>query len=295
MFGPKQRIDEFSKFHPIVNMIFYITVLGLTMFQMQAGLILVSFFCALIYHFYLKGRSGLKYLGMIVVVFLTTAIINPLFSHKGATLLFYLPTGNPVTKESLIYGGSLAVMVCGTLLWFSSLNAVVTQDKLIEIVGRFFPHFALLLSMIFRFVPKYMKQIRKIHFAQRALGKKDHGLKNKMKSTFETFSITTTWALENSVDTADSMRARGYGMGKRSTFHNYQFQLRDVLVLGWIFLWTGVVLVEKAAGRVDTVYYPFYVVKGELFTYVAYMLLCLTPIFINVEEAFRWNRLKSKI
>jgi energy-coupling factor transport system permease protein len=295
MFGQTKRVDEFSNFHPIINMIFYITVLGLTMFQMQAGLIVVSFFSALIYHFYLKGRSGLKYLAMIVGVFLATAIINPLFSHKGVTLLFYLPTGNPVTLESLIYGGSLAIMVCGTLLWFSSLNAIVTQDKLIEIVGRIFPHFALLLSMIFRFVPKYTRQIRKIHFAQKALGKQNAGWKNRLKNGFETFSITTTWALENSVDTADSMRARGYGMGKRSTFHNHQFQFRDYVVLVWILCWTAVVFVEKIAGRIETVYYPFYVVKGELFTYGAYLLLCLTPILINMEEALRWYRSKSKI
>ncbi len=291
----EKRLDEFSQFHPIINMIFYIAVLGLTMFQMQAGLIVVSFFSALVYHFYLKGLRGLKYLGMIVGVFLVTALVNPLFSHKGATLLFYLPSGNPVTLESLIYGGSLAVMVCGTLLWFSSLNAIITEDKLIEIVGRIFPHFALLLSMIFRFVPKYTRQIRKIHFAQKALHGKKQQFRDKMKTGFRVLSITTTWALENSVDTADSMRARGYGTGKRSTFHNYHFQVRDYVVLFWILIWTTIVLIEKVSGQIETIYYPFYVVKGELFTYGAYCLLCFTPIFINVEEALRWHRLQSKI
>ena len=222
-------------------------------------------------------------------------MINPLFSHKGATLLFYLPWGNPVTKESLIYGGSLAIMVCGTLLWFSSMNEVITHDKLIEIIGRIFPHFALLLSMIFRFVPKYIRQVKKIHFAQKALGKRKKGWRNQLKSGFEAFSITTTWALENSVDTADSMRARGYGVGKRTTYHNYPFTLRDGMVFLWIALWTGVVVFEKMYGNVGTVYYPFYRVKGQWFTYGAYALLCLTPILINLEEAYRWHRLQSKI
>ena len=60
-------IDEFSKFHPVINMIFYVIVLSITMFQMQAGLILVSFVCGLLYHLYLKKREGISYLGMIVV------------------------------------------------------------------------------------------------------------------------------------------------------------------------------------------------------------------------------------
>ena len=46
--------DEFSRFHPLVNIVFYICVLGITMFQMQIGLIIISFIVALIYYIFLK-------------------------------------------------------------------------------------------------------------------------------------------------------------------------------------------------------------------------------------------------
>ena len=96
--------DEFSRFHPLVNLIFYLVVLGLTMFQMQLGLVLISIFSALAYYFCLKGREGVKYLLIVSFVFFVSSFINPLFSHRGGTLLFYLFTGNPVTLESIIYG-----------------------------------------------------------------------------------------------------------------------------------------------------------------------------------------------
>ena len=82
--------DEFSRFHPLVNIVFYICVLGITMFQMQIGLIIISFIVALIYYIFLKKEWNLKFFCGVIVVFLTSAVINPLFSHRGSTLLFYL-------------------------------------------------------------------------------------------------------------------------------------------------------------------------------------------------------------
>ena len=35
---------------------------------------------------------------------------NPAFDHEGATLLAYLPSGNPLTLESIAYGVAAAVM-----------------------------------------------------------------------------------------------------------------------------------------------------------------------------------------
>lgn len=96
-------MDGFSRYHPMVNIIFYITVLGLTMFK-QMGMIVISFICGAIYYFNLKGMSGIKYFGVIMAVFVVSSLINPVFSHRGATLIFYMFTGNPVTLESVIYG-----------------------------------------------------------------------------------------------------------------------------------------------------------------------------------------------
>lgn len=287
--------DEFSRFHPLVNFIFYVAVLGLTMFQMQAGLIVISFICSCVYHFYLKKSEGIKYMVMVLFVFVISALINPLFSHKGATLLFYLFTGNPVTLESIVYGMAAAAMISAMLLWFSTLNEIITQDKLLAVVGKGMPHMATLLAMIFRFVPKFTRQGKTVIQANKALGVKTKGIKSKIKTQAEIFSITTTWALENSVDTIDSMRARGYGTGKRSSYNNHRFEMRDLLVILWILILFAIVCIEIVTERAVTYYYPVIRIKETAEVYIIYGFLCMTPTLINFMEAFRWHRLKSKI
>ncbi|MFQ9516264.1 MAG: energy-coupling factor transporter transmembrane component T [Eubacterium sp.] len=279
----------------MVNLIFYVAVLGLTMFQMQMGLIMISLICGGVYHFYLKKMDGIKYLATVFFVFAVSAIINPLFSHKGATLLFYLFTGNPVTLESIVYGMATAAIICAMLLWFSSFNVIMTEDKLLAGIGTVMPHAAMLLTMVFRFVPKFVRQGRAVIDANRALGNSMTGIRNKIKMQTDMFSITTTWALENSVDTADSMRARGYGTGKRTSYNNYKFQTRDVVMILWILILFVLVCIEIGAGEAVTYYYPVIRIKGNLLVYITYTVLCMMPMIINVGEAVRWHRFRSKI
>ena len=264
------------------------------MFEMQAGLILMSFACAALYHLYLKRSAGIRYLCLMVGIFLISLIMNPLFSHKGATLLFYLPTGNPVTKESLFYGMEAAIVIVSVLLWFSTMNEIITSDKIIEFIGRGFPHFALLISMIFRFIPTFTKQMRNVYFTQKALGEHTKGMRNKIKIGIRVFSNTTTWALEHSVDTADSMKSRGYGKGKLTTYHNYKFTYWDILLIVWFLTGTIYIAVKIFRGDCYTYYYPFIDIKGDMSTYICYLLLCMTPMIINGKEALRWHRLQLK-
>ncbi len=59
------------------------------------------------------------------------ALVNPAFNHEGATILTYLPSGNPLTLESMLYGAAAAVMLASVVLWFSSFNEVITSDKFV--------------------------------------------------------------------------------------------------------------------------------------------------------------------
>lgn len=286
--------DGFSRFHPIVNFIFYIEVLALTMFQMQIGMIIISLVCAIIYHLYLKRYEGIKYLGVVLAVFLVSSVINPMFSHKGSTLLFYLFTGNPLTLESIIYGMAAAAIIGAVLLWFSTLNVVMTEDKILAGIGTVMPHMASLMSMVFRFVSRFTKQGQAVAAANKALGSNTKGIKNKIKTQSDIFSITATWALENSVDTADSMKARGYGTGRRTSYHNYKIQKRDILIIVYMVALFGFICIKLAQGSAITYYYPVLKIEGDNAVYITYFLLAMTPMFINLSEALRWRRLKSK-
>lgn len=285
--------DEFSRFHPIVNIIFYIVVLGITMFQMQLGLVLISCFSALVYYFCLKKSRGIKYFFVIIGIFLVSSFINPLFSHKGNTVLFYLFTGNPITLESVIYGVVSAAIISGMLIWFSTFNQVMGTERILAALGKIAPHVSLLISMILRFIPKYTNHQKKVSTYNKV--GKQQSLGEKIKGGGKVFSITTTWALENSIETADAMKARGFGTGRRTSYSNYKIERRDVAIIFWIIALAAGLLLMLEEGNLYTYYYPFLQYKGSSVAYIIYGLLCLTPTLIYIREEVRWLRLKSKI
>ena len=329
--------DEFSRYHPVVNLIFYLLVLGTTMFQMSVGLVFISLFSAVVYYFMLKKTEGLKYCAVVVGIIIVSAIINPLFSHKGGTLLFYLFTGNPVTLESIIYGLISAIIIGAMLLWFSTFNQVMGVERILGAIGKVLPNVSLLITMIMRFIPQYSRHQRKVSMVNKVnkrnydekinllnrektekenvidarkkqkkknyieackKQKKKNGIDkiiDSIKEGSRTFSITTTWALENSIYTADSMKARGFGTGRRTNYSNYKFQKRDYLLMGWLVILWLVVVFSLEREKVYTYYYPFIQVKNNMVVYLMYGLLCLTPVLINVKEEIRWLILKSRI
>lgn len=131
--------DEFSRFHPLVNIVFYICVLGITMFQMQIGLIIISFIVALIYYIFLKKEWNLKFFCGVIVVFLTSAVINPLFLIEEALFCSIYLLGNPVTLESIVYGFATAGIICAMIMWFGSFNIIITTDKILAVLGKTMP------------------------------------------------------------------------------------------------------------------------------------------------------------
>ncbi len=46
---------------------------------------------------------------------------------------------------------------------------------------------------------------------------------NRIRAGFNMLSILVTWALENAIETSDSMRSRGYGLKGRTAFSIYKF------------------------------------------------------------------------
>ena len=96
-------------------------------------------------------------------------------------------------------------------------------------------------------------------------------------------SIMITWALENAIETADSMKSRGYGLPGRTAFSIYRFDSRDRTALIW-FLFCGIYIVIGANfGGIYWRYFPTMkgVVPGvfPISVFVCYFMLCATPCF----------------
>ncbi|MCI5892590.1 MAG: energy-coupling factor transporter transmembrane protein EcfT [Clostridiales bacterium] len=293
--------DEFSRFHPLNNFIYFAAVIIFSTIYMEPVLLLISLFCAILYSLYLDGRKSLK-LSMLTVlpIALFAALVNIAFNHNGMTVLNYLPTGNPLTLESIIFGLCAACLFANVILWFFCFNRVITSDKFIYLFGKIIPSLSLVLSMIMRFIPLFKKQHHSVVTAQKTLyeSQENKGLKAKLKHSFNIFSIMLTWSLENSIITADSMNSRGYGLKGRTAFSYYRFYFRDGVMLAVQLLLIIIQVVLTIFGCSKIAFYPYYEYDISLIKicgYAVYIIFCLLPIIINLTEDMKWNYFRSKI
>jgi energy-coupling factor transport system permease protein len=243
-----------------------------------------------------KKSNAYKNFTFLLFAMTASAIINPLFNHKGQTILAYFPSGNPLTQESIIYGLCAAISLVSVLCFFISFSTVMTSDKFMYLFGKAIPSLSLVLSMTLRFVPLFAQRLRKTADAQKCIGKglDAKGTLRKIKNALRILSITVTWALENAIDTADSMKARGFGSAKRSSFSNYSFEAKDFISLLFIAV-TGIyTTIGIILGTTNFVFYPaieYEKLSGySASVFLCYFLLCFTPVIIEIWEVRKWKR-----
>ena len=98
--------------------------------------------------------------------------------------------------------------------------------------------------------------------------------------------------------TADSMRARGYGLPGRTSFSLFRFSRRDLIVLLIITFLGLYVAIGFFRGALDFAYFPtFSAFSSSLYAktlFLSHLLLCFIPILIDTKEELSWHVLKSK-
>lgn len=294
--------DSFSGYHPAINFLFFGLVLLFSMCLMNPVCLLISLGSATAYHISLSGRRAVRFgLLYMLPLLLLTAVVNPAFNHKGVTILAYLPSGNPLTLESLLYGLGAAAMLSAVLTWFACYTAVMTSDKFVYLFGRAIPALSLVLSMTLRFLPKFRGQLAAVCEAQKCVGRdvSEGSLLQRIQNGGKVLSILLTWALENAIETADSMKSRGYGLPGRTAFSIYRFDERDRAALLWLACCGGFLLCGWLTGGLYWRCFPT-IAHGPLTPltlcfFLAYAALCLTPVILNGWEARKWKKLRSEI
>ena len=289
---------EFKTYNPIVNFTYFLSAIGFSMFMMHPVFLCISLAGAIMCSLMEAGaKKTLKTLLMLLPFVLLMGAINPLFNHKGATILAYLPDGNPLTAESVYYGIGASVMLLSVILYFSCYNNVITSDKFIYLFGKAAPVLSLVFSMILRFIPKMGLRLKEIVNGQKALGRDPSkgNIIKRCRQWIKILSILITWSLENAIEVSDSMKCRGYGLRGRTAFSIFRFDKRDAVALGWIIINSGIVLTGIFTGYTYYSYFPVMTINitgiSAMF-YVSYLLLLLTPAIIERREAVRWNALR---
>lgn len=297
-----ENIDSFAGYHPIVNLAYFVIVIAIAMFSMHPVIICISLIMSLVYLTYLTGiRQVVGRLKLLVTMTIMIIVINPLFNHEGMTILGYFKTGNPLTLESIIYGIFMALLMMSVILWFAIYNVIMTSDKFIYIFGRIIPHLSLIISMSLRYVPRFKEQFIRVREARRCMGKdiNQGNIFIRIRNMAAILSIMITWSLENSIETADSMKSRGYGLPGRTAFSIYKFHKRDSIVLTTMsvctmaFIW----LVSN-----DKMYYRYYPVFERnlaniwsVMAYTLFVVICSIPMLIDICDSYRFKRTELNV
>ncbi len=286
-----------KRFHPASAMIYFTLVIALAMIGPNP--ISSAMFCVFGGALYalICGRSAfLKSLRWSLLLMAVVALTNPLFVHRGATVLFFI-SDSPITLEALLYGGVSAAMMGGVYYWFACLGAVMTDDRIVCIFGKRFPHLALVLSMTLGFVPRLGRMAGDINDAQISLGMYDGGsYSSRIRAKLCVFSVLVSQSLEGSIDTADTMLARGYALPGRGSFSRYRFGAGDAVFCAIATVLTAAAVTSMICGGGEFEFYPTLTNisfgAADIVFYASVFGLLFISIIFETGEKLLWRCLK---
>ena len=286
----------------MVSFLYFALVIGFSMVLNHPLSQAISLLSVMLYVIPIEPKQSMQFLLRFCLPMLfMTALINPAFNHEGRTILLYLHNGNPLTLESICYGISAGCMLTSILLWFSAFSRVMSSDKFIYLFGKILPALSLVLSMSLRFVPKFKTQMKAVAEAQRCIGRdvSTGSLLTRTKTAIVIFSIMITWALENAIETADSMKSRGYGLKGRTAFTIYRWEERDYYMMIWLGFCGLFILTGHICQAFGFRFYPDIrcaALDGiTIWFYLIYLALSMTPSVLNWREERKWKILYSKM
>ena len=285
----------FYRCHPLLNFVYFAAIVGVTMFSNHPAFLAVSFVMSWIYSILLRGTKAVRFNCLILLpMIVITVLLNTLNVHNGVTVLFYL-NHNRITLEAIVYGCVTAIMLSSVMIRFSCFSTIVTADKFIYLFGRVAPVIALTLSMILRFIPLLQNRFREVSSAQRCMGRggKGRGLVTRIRQFGKEVSILIAWSLEASIESADSMEARGYGLHGRTSFHLFRLAGAERWILLLMLLLGGVCVAACAFGQTNIYYYPLILLPPislvQGLCLLAFSVLMLSAVTMDIRGMRQWN------
>lgn len=247
-----------------------------------------------------KGSDLKKWFWPISIMVLFIIMLTPFFNRRGNHILFYL-FDNPVMLEAIIQGVMIALALSGVLALFVTFNIVLHANKFLFLFSKIIPQWALLIMLSMRFVPLLQRKIKNMEEVQLAKGTslKQGTIRERAKNGMQLLQMLLTSSLEDSIQAADSMTARGYGIGKRTNYQAYIMKQSDwmalfymivlsvILFFGW-HLKLGVLQLLPALD-------PIWQGGMQNVMLIAWILLIGFPILIEGKEVIKWKFYHHKI
>lgn len=293
----------FQTFHPAVPAVLFAGIIVMAMFSLEPHLVLSSLAFALLFALVTQGvKAALDKLRWQMPLLVLVCIINPLFSARGTHLLVKLGPF-PVYAESIAFGLVMGALLVSVLMWIENMAYLVGRDEVLMLGGGALPTIALMLSMTLHLVPQLVSRAATVRTAlqattsrKRAAGRDGAGERRRRTggrldtARVRVMDALISWALEDSIERGDAMRARGWGAAAhRSSYDPHPFRTRDLLALS---LLAG--LIVLAAFSVHDIvagwdFYPAMTGTAPAWSFAAPLALFAAPLAIICAERIRWE------
>ena len=282
------RHTAFDMMHPAVPALYLAITLALSMAAMQPVLIALSLAGAFVYGCCARGIGACaRALRWQLPIILVIAVFNPLFSASGSTELFRLG-GRAIYLESLCYGCAMGGLFMASILWFQAASELLSFDKVMALFGNVAPTIALMISMTMHLVPRFLRQGRQIEAVQGIVRNRvsDQPVRGRLRLS----SVLMGWGMEDSLETADAMRARGWGSTpRRTTYTRFRFTGRDAAACAILALAGALCAVLAWAATSQFSFYPTMSRLIAWWGYVPYAVWMLVPTVLHAREERRFR------
>lgn len=232
----------FAAYHPAVGLAYYIAVIFLAAVIRAPLFLAFALLAVVLVNITLDGGCQLRrYVKFYLLLAAVMTLMNPLFSHRGATTLFVLGDDR-VTLEAFVYGLTSAMSLLVIVLSFVSFDLVISGDKFLYLFGRIARQSALVAMMALAFIPRLRGRLEELALVQRTRGSDGQSgtWRERGQLAMELVGALTAWTLEDGALTAQSMTARGYGLRRQRSFYSrYRWQRRDSGLLALLVLLSG--------------------------------------------------------
>ena len=180
-----------------------------------------------------SGRRGMGWRRLatgLTLMVATGLVLNAVLSHAGDDVLFSVPAVLPVlggryTVESLAFGASAGLGIAASVLAVAPLSLVLEPSQVAEALPAPFARAGAAVASSLNLVPALSRAFAAVHEAQRL-----RGWRPGWRSLPEVATPALLTAIEDSVDLAEAMEARGFGSGRRTSLGGGRWSGRDVAV-----------------------------------------------------------------
>jgi energy-coupling factor transport system permease protein len=193
----------------------------------------------------------------VLLAALFAVALNSLLAHVGVHVYAELPAwlplvGGPLTIESAVYGLDIATGLVAAVLAAASLSLAADPTELIDALPSWLERTGAALAASLNFVPAIGRTFTAVSDAQRMRGWRPR----RLVGWGEVLVPVMLTAIEDSVQLAEAMEARGYGATRRTHYPSVAWGWRDAAVFVGAALALAAMTFARTSGLIGD-WYPY--------------------------------------